>query len=130
MIVFSVSVSRYGSGNAVSGIRARGFLRRNSSIMVCTSCLVQKPFCSISSTIAAISHMFEMVASSMDMLSRLVRCSLMEMSPSVAAPVASHNGPSERGYEARSPQSPPRTLALSTTAPRLQVLLCAVHWAA
>ena len=29
MIVFSVSVSRYGSGKAVSGIRARGFFRRS-----------------------------------------------------------------------------------------------------
>jgi hypothetical protein len=27
MIVFSVSVSKYGSGKAVSGIRARGFFR-------------------------------------------------------------------------------------------------------
>lgn len=30
MIVFSVSVRRYGSGKAVSGMLARGFLRRNS----------------------------------------------------------------------------------------------------
>jgi hypothetical protein len=34
---------------------------------------VQGPFCSSSSTIAAISHMLEMVASSMDMVSRVGR---------------------------------------------------------
>ncbi len=73
MILFSVSVSRYGSGNAVSGSRARGFFRRSSSMMVWRSCLVQRPFCSNSSTIAAISHIFEIVASSMVMVSRLGR---------------------------------------------------------
>jgi hypothetical protein len=34
MIVFPVSVITYGSGNAVSGIRARGFFWRNSSMIV------------------------------------------------------------------------------------------------
>ena len=33
MIMFSVSVSKSGSGKAVSGMLARGFLRRNSVMM-------------------------------------------------------------------------------------------------
>ena len=33
MIVFLVSVNKYGSGKAVSGMLARGFLRRNSAMM-------------------------------------------------------------------------------------------------
>ena len=33
IILFSVSVSKYGSGKAVSGMLARGFLRRNSVMM-------------------------------------------------------------------------------------------------
>ena len=68
------------SGKAVSGIRARGFFRRSSSMMVWRSCLVQKPFCSSSSTIAAISHMLEMAASPVDMVSRFRRCSVMLLS--------------------------------------------------
>src|SRR6185295_12650572 len=45
--------------------------------MVRRSCFVQRPFCSSSSTIAAISHMLAMVASSRDMVSRVGRSSLM-----------------------------------------------------
>ena len=62
MIVFSVWVSRYGSGKAVSGIHARGFFRRSSSMMVWRSYFVQRPLRSSTSTIAAISHMLEIVA--------------------------------------------------------------------
>ena len=34
MILCSVSVNKYGSGKTVSGIMARGFLRRNSEMML------------------------------------------------------------------------------------------------
>ena len=47
------------------------YLQGNKTVW--RSCLVQRPFCSSSSTIAAISHMLEIVASSMDMVSRLGR---------------------------------------------------------
>ena len=53
-----------------------GLLRRNSGMMSSRSCLVQRPFRSSTSTIAAISQMLEMVASSMTMVSRLRRSSL------------------------------------------------------
>lgn len=74
MICSSVWESTYGSGNAVSGIVARGFFFRKSAMMSNKSYLLQSPFRSNSSTIAAISHILEIVASSIDMDSRLGRC--------------------------------------------------------
>jgi hypothetical protein len=58
-----------------------GLLRRNSVMMLWGACLAQRPFRSSTSTIAAISHMLEMVASSMVMVSRLGRSSLAPSSP-------------------------------------------------
>lgn len=53
-----------GDGHAVSGIRAGGLFLRNSVTMSKRPCFVHKPLRSNSSTMAAISHMFEMIASS------------------------------------------------------------------
>jgi len=58
-----------------------GLLRRNSVMMSWRSCLVQRPFRSSTSTIVAVSHMLEMVASSMAMVSRLGRSSLAPSLP-------------------------------------------------
>ena len=43
MILFSVSANKYGSGKAVSGILAWGFLRRKSEMMSYRSCFEQRP---------------------------------------------------------------------------------------
>lgn len=80
MILFFVSVSRYGLGKAVSGM-LRGVHTAGFWDDVVKVLLVQGPFRSSASTIAAISHMLEMVASLMAMVSRLGRLSLAPSLP-------------------------------------------------
>jgi hypothetical protein len=53
------------------------------------------------STIAAISHMFETVASSRDMVSRLGRSLLKESSPRVSAPTPAHTAEGAPGCMAQ-----------------------------